>query len=287
MRLKFLSLSFIAVVCAVSSLDAQNLTAEEILAKHLDSIGTTAKRQSLKNIFAAGFSGFEAKVPVAKGRGKMVVVSDPNNLYFLMSLNSREYPYEKVGMFGDKVSLPFSSAGNRSLLGAFLFEHSQILSENLFCGSMSMRWMSRISDTKKLKLKAAGMKKIDGNQTYVIDALGAASGTSDFTVRLYFSADTFRHVRTEYHREVQIGNVAFGKQNQLANGKLDLREEFSDFKEVDGLTLPYSYKVTFESNDGNQTYETQWFMHVQTYYLNQNLASDFFTFEMGEKPTDK
>jgi len=38
---------------------------------------------------------------------------------------------EKIGAFGDSVSLPFISPGNRSLLGAFLVDNSKILSEDL------------------------------------------------------------------------------------------------------------------------------------------------------------
>lgn len=269
----FLTLLLLNLGLAVSG---QSLTADEIITRHLNSIGTASRRQSLKNIFVTGLSGFDAKIPVVQGRGKAVVVSDAENLYFLMSLNSHEYPFEKIGVFGNKVSIPFGTAGQRSLLGKFMAEHSIVLTSSLFCGSMSLRWISKIPD---LRLKSSGKKKIDGHLAYGVDVVSPGIGSGDFTIRLYFDTETFRHVRTEYHREVQADTVTFGRQNQTVNATVDLREEFSEFKEADGLTFPYSYKVTLTSNAGTSVYETSWSIMVNGYNLNQNLAPDFFTFD--------
>jgi hypothetical protein len=263
------------------SIHAQSLTANEILAKHLDSIGTKEKREFLKTLFAAGVSEFTSTAPAVKGGGKAVVVSDPGNLFFVMSLNSREYPFEKVGAFKNKVSLPFINAGTRSLLGSFLNEHPSILLDSLFCGSMSLRWITDVAD-KKLKMKAAGMKKIDGKQTYAIEVLSSEQGSDDFKVRLYFDAQNFRHIRSEYRRDIKIGRIVFGQQNQIADAKLALTEEFSDFKEVDGLTFPHMYKLNFTSNSNSQMYENSWGIRVGAYYINQKLTDDFFSFDVKD-----
>src|SRR5689334_17755539 len=94
------------------------IESKELVSKHLDSIASADKRAALKTLFAIGASEFESSYPVVKGGGKAIVVSDPGNLYFLMSLNSRDYPFEKVGAFGDKISLPYVSPGRRSPLGS-------------------------------------------------------------------------------------------------------------------------------------------------------------------------
>jgi hypothetical protein len=265
-----------------TSVCAQNLTSDEVLAKHLESIGSKEKRKALTSLLAAGLGEFESKIPLIKGGGKAVVVSDPGNLYFMMSLNSNDYPFEKIGMFGNKVTLPFISAGNRSLLGSFLVEHSKILSDSLFCGSMSLRWINDVAEIKKLKMKSAGLKKIDGRQMRAVDVLSSTKGSNDFKIRLYFDAESFRHVRTEYRREINVERIVFGQQNQQASSRLDLTEEFSDFKDVDGLTLPHQYKVTFASNSNSQMYENSWSIKVGTYYVNPKLADDFFTFEVKD-----
>jgi hypothetical protein len=218
-------------------------------------------------------------MPTVRGGGKVVVVSDAENLYFLMSLNSKEYPYEKIGMFRDKVSLPFTTSGIRSTLGAFLMEHSRILSDSLFCGTMSLRWINNVAANNKLKLVSAGIKKINDRQTYAIDVLmGASSG--ELKVRLFFDAKTFQHVRSEYKRDSSVRQITFGRQNELADAHVDVTEEFSDFRDVDGLMLPHEYKVTLVSNSGSQSFSNSWGIKVVDYYLNQKLAPDFFTFDV-------
>jgi hypothetical protein len=259
---------------------AQNLTPDDILARHLESIGTKEKRQALTSLMAAGTSVFESKMPSVKGGGKAVVVSDTGNLYYLMSLNSREYPFEKIGMFGNKASLPFVTAGTRSLLGSFLNEHPQVLTDSLFCGSISLMWINNVAEMRKLDLRSAGKKKVDGLQTMTLDVISTTKGSDDFKIRLFFDAETFRHVRTEYRREFKIGRIVMGQQNQLADSRLNLTEEFSDFKDVTGYTLPHHYKVTFSSNSNAQMNETSWSISVNSYYLNPKLAHDFFTFEV-------
>ena len=139
-----------------------------------------------------------------------------------------------------------------------------------------MRWINRIG---QLKLHYAGAKKVAGKQLLMVD-VQSASGGNDFSIRLYFDAENFRHVKTVYHREVQIGTINVGRQNELANSQLDLVEEFSDYKEVDGMTFPYSYMVTFTSNTGTQVLTSSWSIQVGAYNLNRNLASDFYTFDV-------
>src|SRR5262245_13354978 len=119
---------------AVLSAIGQDLSADDIIAKHLDSIGTKAKRDEIKNRIALGTSSFESKLPPKKTVGKALIASDATDLYFLASLASKEYPFEKIGYFNTKISLPFVVAGARSPLGAFLADHEKILSDGLFAG---------------------------------------------------------------------------------------------------------------------------------------------------------
>ena len=274
-----LAACILVFVCANAILGL-DLQPAEILTRHLDSIAVQTKRRELKTLFAGGLSEFEARLPLVKGGGKVVVISDPENLYFLMSLNSRDYPFEKIGAFRSSASIPFISPGHRSLLGSFLNDNPQILTEGLFCGSMSLRWINHITDGARLKMKSAGMKKIDGRQTYAIDVFISGIDSGKFTVRLFFDSENFRHVRSEYHRTVEIGSITFRQQNQLADARADLTEEFSDFRKVDGFTFPYQYKVTFATNSSAQTYENSWGIRVSDYYLNQKLEPDFFTFDI-------
>ena len=271
--------SLCAVVLSVMAVNAQELKPEEIIAKHVDSLGKKEVLSQVKTLFALGLSSFEAD-PGIKGGGKAMVVSDHGNLMWAMSLNSKTYPYEKIGYFGDKVSLPFISPGERSLLGVFISEHPRVLTEGLFGGAMSLRWpLLDMSDKGKSRIKSLGTKKIDGKKVYVLSYSPDGGGADEFTIKLYFDAGTFQHMRTEYHRELSSANPKFGQQNQIANSEITLTENFSDYKDTEGLMLPYTYNVVFSSNANTSSFKTIWGIKVSEYYINQQLAPDFFTFE--------
>lgn len=280
MRCCFRSLACVMFLIAGSvAASSQDLKVEEIIAKHLNAVGTKDVRDSVKTLIAAGASEFETSAPVVRGGGKAIVVSDPTNFYFVLGLNSKEYPSEKVGFFNGQASLPYINAGNRSLLGIFLNEHGRLLSDGLFAGSMSLGWILNDPEHRKAHFKSAGTKKIDGKKLYAIDYSSASGGSNEFSVRLYFD-ESFNHVRTEYKREIQRGQGTFGQANQQANARMQLIEIFSDFRTVDGMTLPYVYRVTFQSNSNSSEYMNHWGIRVAQYYFNQKLAPDFFTFDV-------
>src|SRR4051812_6613458 len=95
------------MVLSMSFVKAEDLKAEEIVAKHLESIGTKEKREEVKNRMVLGISEFHSKLPARKTGGKMIIVSETNNLFFASSFNSENYPFEKIGYFAGKVNVPF------------------------------------------------------------------------------------------------------------------------------------------------------------------------------------
>ena len=261
------------------AIKAQDLKVEDIISKHLDSIGTKEKRAEMKNRMAVGTSEFESKLPTRRTTGKAAIVSDADNLLFIVSLASKEYPFEKVGLFADKISLPFISAGTRSPLGAYINDHSKILSEGLFTGSISSRWSLLNPQLKKGKLISAGIKKIDSGKAYVLDYYLNGS-SNEFTIKLFFDAQTFQHVRTEYRHVISGKNVNFGQSGEHLTGtEIAMTEEFGDFKNENGLTLPYSYKIKYLTTSNQGTYEFNWGVTISQYLFNQKLPSNFFSFD--------
>ncbi|MFZ1700292.1 MAG: hypothetical protein WBO10_11095 [Pyrinomonadaceae bacterium] len=280
---KLVVVACLAVVFVLTmSARAADLSAQEVVAKHLDAVGSKEKRDSITTIMAIGASEFESKTPVVKGGGRAIVVSDPDNLFWVISLNSREYPFEKIGYFRDKVSLPFISAGTRSLLGSYLADHSQILGDGLFGGVMSLRWTLLNLDKMKARLSGGGIKKIDGRKLHAVEynSQSGGGGSANFAIKLYFDPETFYHVRTEYRFEVTSREATFGQQNQRSSAVVNLTEQFSDFKSIDGLTLPHKYNVTYATNSNTGMYENTWGIRVAEYRINQKLQPDFFTFDV-------
>jgi len=271
--------ALLLILAAAAAAYADSLKPEEIIAKHLESIGTKDKRQSLTTLMALGYSEFESRTPVVKGGGKAVVVSDAGNLFFIISLNSREYPFDKIGYFDGKPNLPFVTAGSRSLLGAFISEHVNILSDGLYGGAISLRWPFLAIEKNKPKLGGGGTKKVNDRKAYMIDYSPAGGGSKDFTIKVYFDAETFRHIRTEYRYEVTPTDATFGAQNRRASAVVTLTEDFSDFKTVDGLTLPHYQRLDLVTNGNSGTHQNIWGVKVAEFRLNQKLEPGFFTFD--------
>src|SRR5689334_9827533 len=162
------ALLVIALLMSFSATFADDLKPAEILAKHLESIGPKDKRESVKTLLAKGNSLFEQTSPDIKGSGGAIVVSDPDNLFYVIGLNSREYPFEKIGYFHGDMSIPFIGGGQRGLLGTFVSSHNKILSDGIFGGVLSLTW-TPMATKPRGKFTGGGMKKVDGKNLYVLD----------------------------------------------------------------------------------------------------------------------
>lgn len=269
----------LALISIPFSVRGQEMNAEKLVEQHLNSIGTKEKRDAIKNRMAVGTSLFESKLPTKQAAGKAVVASDRSNLMFITSFNSQEYPFEKIGLFNKDISLPFVTAGARSPLGAFLADHERVLSEGLFVGTVSHGWRLLSAENLRGRLKYEGTKKIGDRKAYVLEYFPKSTGSSEFSVRLYFDGETFRHIRSEYKDQINPKQDTFGTLGRQGGVTIRLTENFDDFRTVDGITLPYSYAANYLTDSNNGLFEYNWSIKIQQYLLNQNLAPDFFTFE--------
>lgn len=258
-------------------ISAQDIKVDEILSKNIASIGDTKKQSELKNMMLLGASEFRSKLPERKSSGKLAIVSDASNLLFISSFLSDTYPYEKIGYFNGKPNVPFVSAGLRSPLGNFLWEHSDILKSGLFSSSMTLNWNLLEKNLKKSKFSLAGTKKIDGRKAYIVNCSnGATSGS--MKIKLYFDAETFRHIRSEYREELAAKESKFGTLGGVSGYEVELTENFSNFKTFEGITLPGTSKVHYMDSSRNGTHEYDWDFNVIDVKFNQQLKDGFFNF---------
>ena len=275
----------VSFLCAAVLLSAaaasagQDLKPEEILEKHIAALGGRAKLAAVKNRIVAGASSFESKLPSRRAEGKALISSDDENLMFIASFASREYPIEKIGFFKNDVSLPWVTAGTRSPLGAYLADHKKVLSDGLFTGAISSNWALLNLERRSAKLNFDGIKKVDGRKVFVLDYLSKGIGSQEFSIRLFFDAETFHHIRTEYRHEISAGADPFGTLGRQAGVRIALTEMFGDFRTVEGLTFPYRYRAAYRTESNSGTYEYEWGVVIGAYNLNQNLAADFFKFQ--------
>jgi hypothetical protein len=271
------------VVLSVASAGGQSLKKEEILSRHRGAIRSEATAANLKSLMALGTSEFESKLPSRKTNGKFLIASQGRDLMFMSSFMSQEYPFEKIGYFAENTSLPYVTAGARSPLGAFLADHEKILGNGLFTGAMSLSWPLLNAATAVNRVETAGSRKIDGRKLYILDYFPRGDVGGELTIKLFFDAENFTHVRTEYRHTIQRKSAKFGELGERSGVTIALTEQFSDFRTVDGVTLPHLYKLDYRTDSVDGTFDYYWTLKMQEFRVNQALDKNFFTFDPVSK----
>ncbi len=260
-----------------ASVFAQKMKAEDILAKHLDSIGTAevrSKNTSRVIVGEAAVNFISPKNLPAKGR--IVMASAGMKNFWGLNLNAVDYPFEKFSYDGKKVKAAYVRVGQRSPLGNFILSNNMLMEESMLGGTLSTSWVLINPSEQKLKISFDGTKKIDGKETYVL----GYSPKGDVNVQFYFDKETFRHVRTQYNR---IFSAAAGltpetssRQNET---RLKVTENFSDYKEESGMTLPHKYDLQYSVSGTRGATEIEWNFVISGFLFNQPLEESTFDAE--------
>lgn len=283
-KLAILFVLLVVSVCA-NSVFAQKIKAEDIIAEHLNSIGTAEIRSSIKNQII--FSDVQVAVKGVPGMigGKAVILSSGEKNFWGMNFNSNAYPQDRFGYNGKETKVGFSTPGARSFLGEFIFLYRELLKEGLLGGTLSSSWALLNTNLKKPKLSYEGTKKIGEKEAHVLSY--SPKNGSDLSIKMFFDAKDYQHIRTEYDRVIAArqGPTVDGSAGQGAD-RFRLIEEFSDFKKAGNLTLPSTYKIfySYSSNSSIQlkrdaNREVEWKFKVTNYSYNQKLDESSFNID--------
>ena len=311
--MKFLTfLLLISAVIVGTSLTQKNseaaghadnkLSVDEIISKHLESIGTASARAAAGSRVVRGTTTVTFRSRgIAQSDGGALLASDGGKSIITMKFDSSQYPYEKIGFDGSKVTAYQLRPGDYSSLGSFARAAPEMFKEGLLGGTLSSAWPFLDPSNKKLKLEVGGTKKINERPAYEVKYI--VRGGSDLRISLFFDAENFHHVRTIYKKEVPAqmsqgnlgstqrsaggtsatggGRTAGGTDRvgeasaQQSNTTYELTEEFSDFKTEGGVTLPHTYKLHLEQR-GSATQISDWVMTLVKFDFNQKLeVADF------------
>jgi len=255
---------------------SDDLTVQEIIAKHVDSIGTAEARAAVKSRVIFGTAVVTFRIGgTGHGEGSAVLASQGNSSLFGIAFNSLEYPRENLGFDGTKLTAADVTPGIRSTLGNFFMAHEMPFREGLMEGALSAAWPLLDLSTRKASLKYDGNKKIDGRKVHILRY--EAKNDSGLKTKLYFDAETFRHVRTEYEKRTvqQMANQP-GVTQQQGDSITKLVEEFSDFKTENGLMLPHSYKVQLSIETLNRRALQDWAFTLSRFVFNKTLEQKQF-----------
>jgi hypothetical protein len=268
-----------ASVATIPVTAEQKMNPEELIAKHLESIGTAEARAAARNRIITGVSELTLKQGGSGNLlGSALMASDGNKNLLMMAFERPDYPAEKVGYNGHKLSVKEIRPGVRTPLGEFFRTHEEMFREGLVGGTLSQSWPLLNVAERKPKLEYGGTKKIDGRLAHELKY--TPNKGASLKIKLYFDAENFRHVRSEYERVIA---ATMGARPIDSGSRLDTRykvvEEFSDFKEENGLTLPHTYKFELHISSGSAPMLLDWVLSLQKFSFNQSMSGKEFDVE--------
>jgi hypothetical protein len=263
---------------------ADKLKPEDVVAKHLEAIGAPETRASVTSRTVTGTVVANFRSPsVGQVPGRAVLFSKGAMHAIGMVFDGvANYPHDKVGFDGEDVSTSFLLPGRRSTLGDLLMSDKSIVKQGLLGGTLSQAWPLLDLASKKPKLEYSGLKKVGDRPAHALKYL--PRGGSDMNVTLYFDAETFQHVRTEYTRTVaaQMGTTPDNSARQIES-RYRMVEDFSDFRKEGGLTLPHQYKLALEITLPGGSYRQDWEFALTDFAYNQPI--DPKSFDVDDKPS--
>ncbi|MCO6511664.1 MAG: hypothetical protein J5I65_12820 [Aridibacter famidurans] len=247
------------------------MEAEELVSKHLASIGSEEARKKITSMTAAG-----PTKAVFKGRGTgetsgvVVLASQGRKNLIGMKFPTPDYPHERMGYDGNDFTVAFVVPGQRSELGEFLKTNDRSFKNGILGGVLSTSWELLDYSDERGELESCKTTKID--KVAVYRCRYKPDGGSDLKIEMFFDANTFRHVRTEYSRVVSARQGAsIDDSARQQEERYELIEEFGNFSEESGLMLPHSYTIKYEKQTGQGTRLYTWTMDLQQFQFNNDI----------------
>ena len=229
----------------------QKLAPAELVAKHLEAIGPAEARASARGMKIKG----TCLLTVRQGGtgqvdGEAVMASQGGMNLITMTFNSPDYPYESLKYDGKNFIASQFRPGFRTSLAQFFLTNDVLFKEGIVGGTLSASWPLLNLQDKNPKLEYAGLKKVGGKQMHALKYMPRKG--SDLKITLFFDAETFQHLRSEYERTIYTtdqqriagggGTLPSTSSPRSSNARINAVEEFSDFRSEGGLNLPHSYK---------------------------------------------
>ncbi len=275
--LSLAAVSLLLVPNSGHALPADKMTPEELVAKHLASIGTPEAIAEAKSRVIMGNADAKFRLTTTRVEisGPAELASDGNKVLLAMAFNANNYPHEKAAFDGQKVTVGILPTGGRSRLAEFLISQELIVREGLLGGTLSSAWPLLNLNTKNVKLSYAGTDKINGRQVHKLKYMPKNQGNLRTT--LYFDAETFQHVRSQYEYSIPAPSVADPTQSAAQRGsQFKMIEEFSDFQPTGKLTLPHKYHLELLLETAAKTQTLEWDIGFAQFTFNQPLAAEEF-----------
>jgi hypothetical protein len=252
--------------------------AADVVAKHLEALGTAEARAAAKTraaqgpvqvVFRLGGSG--------QLTGNGLIASEGRKARIEWKFQQVEYPGEQLAFDGSKLTVGQVRPGVRSPLTQFVYQFDFLMKEGLLGGALSTGWALLETAERQPKIDYSGTKKIDGVQLHELK-YRSKKGSGEVQVSLFFEPENWRHVRSQFRLVIP---ARMGSNPADSAGQREtihqIVEQFSDFKAVDGLTLPHSYRLQYTVEAQNSTYLADWTQNVTQMSHNQAIEPKVFS----------
>ena len=278
------------VVCILPVRADDKLKPEDVVAKHLESIGSAEARARVNGTRIKGTCSVAVRL-CGEGQieGQVLMASTDAANLINMNFEIATYAQEALRFDGKKFATSQLRPGSRTCLAQFFLENEVLFKEGLVGGVLSESWSLLNLTERNPKLEYSGLKKIGDKQLYALKY--SPRKGSDVKIVLYFDPQTFRHVRSDYSRTVYAteqrriggggGNLPSAQSQQASPTRIEAFEEFADFKDESGLNLPHTYKFHLGIQSEVRPAVVDWVFTLNDFSFTSPLDAAEFTF--GEK----
>ncbi len=265
----FLSLAAFLLTWEAS---ARKLKPEQLIALHLEAIGENPARRSR---IAQGRGSLDIRVGgTGQMAGPALWVSEAEKVRSSIRFGHVHYGEELLIYDGKQLEVAHIAPGIRSQLGQSIWAHfHDLIPEGLYGGVLSTDWALLGVEERRPKLKYKGLKKFEGKKMHQLEY--KPKNGVDYRISLFFEPETHRHLASSYRLYPPSGRMR--PINDLRSAprspgdgptenfpesrdRITVMERFGDFKKVDGLTLPHSYRVTVNFDQFRGSFVGHWEM---------------------------
>ena len=266
---------------ALTTTAADKMKADDVLAKHLESIGPVTARSDQKSrvIVGTARATFRARNTSGAIDGRTVLASINRKVMLGMGFSAPNYPGEKFGFDAKKLTIGYLRPGIRSTLGNFIEQHSDIFKEGLMGGTLTTAWPLLNLQERGAKLEYSGTDKVADQLAHKLEY--SPKKGSELKIILYFDAKSFEHVKTQYERVISTRLSAGGIDSQARQmeTRYKLTENFSGYKKEGDLNLPHQYTLQLEVTKTNGSSMEKWETELTEFLFNQAIDEAGFNVE--------
>lgn len=212
----------------------QALTGAEIISKHLAAVGGKEALAKIKSRVAMGTVRKESEPDV-----QMAIMSEaPNRVSAIYVF--KDYTWQ-LTYDGKNVIFRPTITKEGALVER---KYREMLVTGALFNSISLYNILTENESDNLKFETRGTKKVRNRNAYVVEVRRGKAQP----LRLYFDTETFMWVRTDYGTVSYAKNIGKFTNDVVQHGEdqtdVDFSFETSDFKEVDGVKLPFKFEQT-------------------------------------------